>query len=112
MAAEEAKDDKPSLLETIQARFADDGGRESVTRLLYVGLIPKHSSQRAVCSYHETFLKEIDADVSGLMILQSETFLNLIEATPDAIMALMRHIAKQGEEAKPCLTEVRVLASR
>jgi len=111
MAAETKELDKPSLLDTIQKRFADEGGRESVTRLLYIGLIPKTSSQRAVCTYHEEFLKEIDADVSGLMILQADTFLNLIEAAPDAIMALLRHIAKQAEEERPCLETVRVLAS-
>lgn len=110
--AEEMKEiDKASLLDTIQKRFADEGGRESVTRLLYIGTIPKTSTPRIVCSYHEDFLKEIDADVSGLMILQPDTFLNLIEAAPDAIMALLRHIAKQDDEAEPALDNVRVLAS-
>lgn len=103
--------DKPSLLDTVQRRFQDEGGRESVTRLMYIGLIPKGSSLKSVCQYHETFLKDIDADVSGLMILQQDSFLNLIEAAPDAIMALMRHINKQREETSPCLTSVRVLAS-
>lgn len=40
-----------------------------MTRMLYMGLIPRHASQKDVCMYHKHFLKEIDADVTGLMIL-------------------------------------------
>ena len=61
--------DMPSLLDVIQQRFETKGGRESVTRLLYMGLIPRNSSQKEVCMYHKDFLKEIHADVTGLMIL-------------------------------------------
>lgn len=94
----------------VQSKF--DSTRESVTRLLYVGEIPKTTTKQEICDYHKSFLTEIGADVSGLMLLQSTTFLNLIEATPDVIIALLRHMQLEMENAEaPCIANVRVVAN-
>lgn len=61
--------------------------------------------------YHKNFLKEIDADVTGLMILHQECFLNLVEGGPDVVMALLRHVHKNVSSAAPTIGDVRVLAS-
>jgi len=76
-----------------------------------VGIIPRHSTQKDVCLYHKNFLKEIDADVTGLMILHQECFLNLVEGGPDVVMALLRHVHKNVTSASPNISSVRVLAS-
>jgi hypothetical protein len=61
-----------------------------------------------VCDFHHTFLTLLGADVSGLMLLQQSSMLNLIEATPDVIHALLRHIqAETSENPASCLANVR-----
>lgn len=85
--------------------------RESVSRLLYVGLIPATATKQQICDSHKSLLEDIDADVSGLMLLQSRSFLNLIEATPDVIGALLRHVQLECENPDaPCMSDVRVVA--
>ena len=74
-------------------------------------MIPRHSSQKDVCLYHKNFLKEIDADVTGLMILHQDCFLNLVEGGPDVVMALLRHVQKNLSSPSASLNSVRILAS-
>ena len=38
-----------SYLDVLQSRFEAGGGRESLTRLLYVATIPKSASKQQVC---------------------------------------------------------------
>lgn len=106
----EGKTGEKSLLDVIQARFDGNGGRESLTRMLYVGVIPKTATKHQVCDLHAQFLTDIEADVSGLMLLQATTFINLIEATPDVINALLRHIQLQTESPTACVSSVRIVA--
>jgi hypothetical protein len=101
-----------SLLQCVARRFDDEDGRESVTRLLYVGTVPKASKTmlQALCTYHESFLKDIDADVSGLMVLQADTFLNLIEATPEVVIALLKHLDAEASRPGGIIENLRVVA--
>jgi hypothetical protein len=110
MAGSESKVADKSLLDVIQARFEAGGGRESLTRMLYVGAIPKSATKHQVCDYHANFLTEIEADVSGLMLLQQNSFVNLIEATPDVIHALLRHLQVETENPAGCISSVRIVA--
>lgn len=106
----ESKTAEKSLLDVVQARFDAGGGRESLTRMLYVGSIPKTATKHQVCDYHASFLTEIEADVSGLMLLLQTSFVNLIEATPDVINALLRHLQQETESPTACITNVRIVA--
>lgn len=109
-AASESKSGEKSLLDVIQARFDAGGGRESLTRMLYVGTIPKTATKHDVCNMHKDFLIEYNAEVSGLMLLQPASFLNLVEALPDVINALLRHLQLDMESATPTVASIRVLA--
>lgn len=60
-----------------------------------------------VCDFHTSFLTMLNADVSGLMLLQQTSVLNLIEALPDVIHALLRHIQLESESETPRITSVR-----
>jgi hypothetical protein len=61
----------------------------------------------AICDYHAGFLTDIAGDVSGLMLLQQTTFVNLIEATPDVIHALLRHLQAEADAPEGCVSSIR-----
>jgi hypothetical protein len=109
-SALESKSGERSLLDCIQSRFEVAGGRESLTRMLYVGVIPKTATKHQLCDLHASFLTEIEADVSGLMLLQQTTFINLIEATPDVIHLLLRHLQLELQSPTACVSSIRIVA--
>ena len=101
---------RPSLLDTIETKLEESKGYEGVSRVLYVANISRNSSKQHICNFHKTFLKDIGADASGLMVLQQSTFLNLLEATPDIIAAVMRHLHEEATSDAPSITDVKIVA--
>lgn len=101
---------KSSLLDVVKRRFDEGLGRESVTRMLYIGIIPAGVDKRTVCDSHVEFLEEMDADVSGLMLVQQNTVLNLIEAAGDVVTALLRHMHTESLRESPCISDVRIVS--
>jgi hypothetical protein len=47
---------------------------------------------KALCEAHRSFLAERDADATGLMIVQAETFFSVVECNPETAIELVGHM--------------------
>jgi hypothetical protein len=101
-----------SLLDTIlHARVSHNGVvAPTLTRLLYVGKLSKTAIPQEICEFHTGFLSELDSEVTGLMVIQNGSFFNILESSPEAVAALLRHVQSEvsrGEDAR--ILSVRVV---
>lgn len=101
-----------SLLDSIlHARVSQTGVvLPTLTRLLYVAKLSTTAVVSEICDFHAQFLAEVDSDVTGLLVIQAGSLLNIIESSPEAVTALLRHLreeASRGDEAR--IQSVRVI---
>lgn len=102
-----------ALIDTIlQARLAHTGVvLPTWTRLLYVAKLSKSATPQEVYELHANFLADFDREATGLLVIQANSALNIIESSSETVTALLRHVqaeAARGDDAR--IVSVRVVA--
>eukprot|EP00903_Cladosiphon_okamuranus_P013711 g12767.t1 len=109
-----------NYLDHLDGRLEKQGGRSSVARLLLVARIREAAGDPdAVVRYHERVFEEIlseqhAATITGVLIVQKESVIHLVETSMDTSTAFLRQIQSMEAELDPSarvMENVKILVS-
>ena len=66
--------------------------------------------KRQVCDYIARFLEVRDPEMRGLLIIQARSMLQVVEAAPEVVVSLLRHLQASTSAVEPVIEAVRVIA--
>jgi hypothetical protein len=98
----------PHFLDVVNKRRAEENQpRDSITRLCYVATWGGVMTPGQAGAAHDKMINSLDdANVSGVLLIQSESLINLVETKEDVAMDLLRQLSDNSS-----FTNVRVIVS-
>jgi len=94
-----------SLLKTVLDRvLRDDAEFATCTRLIYVAELADEGAGDRIAPFLNAFVAEEwarDSNMTGLVVVQAETCLHLVESQPETVVALMQSIEANAASDEP-----------
>lgn len=94
-----------SLLKTVLDRvLRKDGEFATFTRLIYVAELADAASSERIAPFFNAFVAEEwarDSNMTGLLVVQEDTCLHLVESQPETVVALMQALEANLSSGEP-----------